>query len=151
MVTPVLSGSMRPGFAVGGLVVCERAPVDSVQVRDVIVFRRPDLPSEQVIHRVVSIKTGLDGGREIQTQGDANQSRDPWTLTISGSHVYRARWSIPLLGYVAVAFQNHRPLVLVGAGVVVLLVAASSLVEDRRRRRRRLAGTRPEDTDAAAG
>ena len=41
MVTPVLSGSMRPGLSVGGVVVSERVPVASLHVRDVIIFRDP--------------------------------------------------------------------------------------------------------------
>jgi len=46
MATPILSGSMRPGLAVGGVVISERVRVDSLAVRDVIVFQRPDKPSE---------------------------------------------------------------------------------------------------------
>ena len=45
-VTPVLSGSMRPGLAVGGAVISQRVPGDSLHVRDVIIFNDPySLPS----------------------------------------------------------------------------------------------------------
>jgi signal peptidase I len=84
MVTPVLSGSMRPGLAVGGAVISQRVPVDSLHVRDVIIFRDPFKASEQIVHRIVKITKGSDGKLRLNTQGDANNVRDPWTLTIPG-------------------------------------------------------------------
>ncbi len=133
MVTPILSGSMRPGLAVGGVVISERVPVDDLAVRDVIVFQRPDQPSEQVVHRIVGLKKSSSGQLLIRTQGDANTVRDPWTLTIRGDYAYRVRWSIPLLGYIAVAFENHRGVALLVAGVVLLLLALSMVFSPRRR------------------
>jgi signal peptidase I len=94
---------MRPGFAVGGVVISERVPVSQLMVRDVIVFRRPDKPSEQMVHRIIKLAKGGSGQFLINTQGDANTVRDPWTLTILGKHAYRVRWSLPLIGYAAVA------------------------------------------------
>ncbi len=156
MVTPVLSGSMRPGLAVGGVVISELVPVDSLAVRDVIVFRRPDDPSVEMVHRIVRIRKGSAGKLLINTQGDANTVRDPWTLTIQGNQAYRVRWSVPLLGYVAVAFQNHRGIALLVAGVVLLVIAASMLFSPRRRegrhrrhrRNRRKQGRRDEPLQA---
>jgi len=127
MVTPVLSGSMRPGFSVGGVVISERVPVSSLAVRDVIVFQRPDRPSEQVVHRIVQLTDGGSGQLRINTQGDANTVRDPWTLTIRGSSAYRVRWSLPLLGYVAVAFQDHRGQTLLIAGLILIAIAVFTL------------------------
>jgi len=118
--TPVLSGSMRPGLAVGGVVISERVPVKSLAVRDVIVFSRPDKPSEQVVHRIIHLATNSSGQILINTQGDANKIRDPWTLKVRGSDIYRVRWSLPLLGYSAVFFQNYRGFILLSLGVVVL-------------------------------
>lgn len=133
MVTPVLSGSMRPGFAVGGVVISERVPVGSLAVRDVIVFQRPDRPSEEVVHRIVKMTRNPSGQVAINTQGDANTVRDPWTLTIRGNTAYQVRWSLPLLGYVAVAFQNHRGIALLGAGLVLISIASVTLWKARRR------------------
>jgi hypothetical protein len=70
---------------VGGVGISERVPVDSLAVRDVIVFQRPDKPSEQVVHRIVQLAVGSSGQVQINTQGDANTVRDPWTLTIRGT------------------------------------------------------------------
>ena len=126
MVTPVLSGSMRPGFSVGGVVVSQRVPLKDIAVRDVIVFQNPILRTEQMIHRIIKL-TRLPGGAiKIKTQGDATPIPDPWTVEIRTRDVYRIRWSLPLLGYVAVAYQNHKGILLAVAGVLLLLVAAGT-------------------------
>jgi signal peptidase I len=137
MVTPVLSGSMRPGLAVGGVVISQRVPVDSLAVRDVIVFADPYKPSEQIVHRIVRITKNKSGQLQFNTQGDANTVRDPWTITIRGNDVYRVRWSVPLLGYVANNYQNHRGDYLLGAGIVLILIAVSTVLGTRQGRRRR--------------
>ncbi len=137
MVTPVLSGSMRPGLSVGGVVISQRVPIDSLHVRDVIVFRDPFKPSEQIVHRIVKITKGPDGKLLFNTQGDANTVRDPWTLSIQGDSIYRARWSVPLIGYAAIAYQNHRGFFLLGAGIVLILIALATFLEARQGKRRR--------------
>ena len=137
MVTPVLSGSMRPGLAVGGAVISQRVPVDSLHVRDVIIFSDPYKASEQVVHRIVRITKGPGGKLLFNTQGDANTVRDPWTLTIKGDYIYKVRGSLPLLGYVANSYQNHRGYYLLGAGIVLILIALVTILETRPGRRRR--------------
>jgi len=137
MVTPVLSGSMRPGLSVGGIVVSQRVTVDSLHVRDVIIFRDPYKASEEIVHRIVKITKGPGGKLLFNTQGDANNVRDPWTLSIEGDSIYRARWSVPLVGYVAIAYQNHRGFFLLGAGILLILIALLTLFEARQGRQRR--------------
>jgi signal peptidase len=123
---------MRPGFTVGGVVISQRVPVSELAVRDVIVFHNPNKPSEEMVHRIVQMTKGPDGQLLIKTQGDANPVRDPWTLTIRGNSVYKVRWSLPLLGYVAVAYQNHRGIALLVAGFLLILVALSIVIRQRR-------------------
>jgi len=137
MVTPVLSGSMRPGLSVGGAVISQRVAVDSLHVRDVIISSDPFKPSEQIVHRIVRITKGPGGKLLFNTQGDANTVRDPWTLTIKGDYIYKVRWSVPLLGYVANSYQNHRGDYLLGAGIVLILIALVTILETRPGRRRR--------------
>jgi signal peptidase len=138
-VTPVLSGSMRPGFSVGGAVISQRVAVDSLTVRDVIIFNDPLKPSEQIVHRIVRISKNSSGQLLFNTQGDANNVRDPWTLAIKGDYVYKVRWSVPLLGYVANNYQNHHGDYLLGAGIVLILIAITTVLETRPERRRRRA------------
>lgn len=134
MVTPVLSGSMRPGLSVGGVVVSERVPVKDLAVRDVIVFNVPGKSSEQVVHRIVRLRTAKSGQILINTQGDANRIRDPWTLTIKGNYAYLVRWSLPLLGYPAVWYQNNRGILLLLVGVLLVWAAASTVLKERKGR-----------------
>jgi signal peptidase I len=132
-VNPILSGSMRPGLSVGGVVISERVPVNQLALRDVIVFREPNSPSTQIVHRIVKMTKSKSGQLLINTQGDANNARDAWTLTIKGDYAYRARWSVPLVGYVAVAYENNRGIALLGAGVVLIAIAATAVWKPRRR------------------
>jgi signal peptidase I len=133
-VNPVLTGSMRPGIAVGGVVISEAVPVDQLHLRDVIVFRSPLDPSAQVVRRIVAITVAPGGGRVLRTMGDANLAPDPWRLAIPGGDVYRVRWSLPLLGYVAVAYEDHRAIALVLVGLVLLVLAIPTIARTRRRR-----------------
>ncbi len=130
--TPVLSGSMRPGFSVGGVVVSERVPVTKLADRDVIVFQDPNKPSEQVVHRIINLRrqgpTYL-----INTQGDANSVRDPWTMTFKGKEACEVRWSVPLIGYAAVWSQDNRGLLLCVAGVVLFAIAGSVALGARKK------------------
>ena len=136
-INPVVSGSMRPGFAVGGVVISERIPVDQLAMRDVIVFKNPQQRSNLMVHRIVAMTKNKAGQLVIRTQGDANNVKDPWTLTISGRYAYVVRWSLPLLGYVSVAYQNHRGLVLLAAGAILLALASTTILKPRRRGGRR--------------
>lgn len=140
-VRPVLSGSMQPGLPVGGIVITERVPVQSLQVRDVVVFHRPDEPDELVVHRIIKLTTG-PGGSVIRTQGDANDTPDPWRATLHGDTAYRAVFSLPLIGYAAVWVHSptgRQTYVIVG---LLLLVIALTGIVSRYYRSRRTAATR---------
>jgi signal peptidase len=100
-VRPVLSGSMEPLLPVGGVVVTERVPISNLRVGDVVVFHRPDRPAELVVHRIVALMPGM-AGPVVRTKGDANATSDPWQVTLRGTTAYRASFSVPVVGYVAV-------------------------------------------------
>lgn len=145
---PVLSGSMRPGLPVGGVVITERVPTSSLQVRDVVVFHSPDQPQDLIVHRIVSLTPG-PSGPVVKTQGDANTAPDPWTVTLHGATAYRAVYALPLVGYVAV--WAHGPsgrLALMVTGLLLLLVATVGGLMTRGRFIRR---SRERDQRAAAG
>jgi signal peptidase I len=131
MVNSVLSGSMRPGLAVGGIVISERIPVSDLAVRDVIVFEEPGKSSVLIVHRIVQMTAGKSGQFLIHTQGDANTARDAWALSIHGSYAYKVRWSIPLIGYIIVDYQNNRAYVLLAVGVLLIAIAAITVLRSR--------------------
>lgn len=130
-IRPILSGSMRPGFPVGGVVISKRVPMSDIKVRDVIVFTRPNNRSERVVHRIIKLDR-KGSAVTVKTQGDANPAPDPWTLNLRGDTAYRVRYSIPLLGYPAVWYHSSgRALLLVAAGLVIVVAAVSVWRHDR--------------------
>jgi signal peptidase len=125
-VAPILSGSMSPGFPVGGVAVAEREPVTHLALRDVIIFKNPYQPDIQMVHRIISLKFRKSGQSIIKTQGDANTVADPWTLKVSGKDVYVVQYTLPLLGYPGV--DTNHGLDLIVAGVILLLVVGGTLL-----------------------
>ena len=130
-VTPILSGSMRPGLAVGGVAVAERTPIQNLAVRDIVVFQNPNRPSVQMVHRITKLSFNSSGQPVIKTQGDANTAADPWTVTLSGKDVYVVQFSLPLLGYPAV-YTNHGVDMMIGGAILLLIVGGTVLAQQRR-------------------
>jgi signal peptidase I len=95
----VLSGSMRPTFSPGDMVVVVPEPVSAVRVGQVISYQVPVGIHQVETHRIVKI---LQGGAHptVQTQGDANNYHDPWTAKLEGNTAWRMVAVIPHLGYV---------------------------------------------------
>lgn len=147
---PVLTGSMRPGLPVGGLVVTKRVPVSSLQLRDVIVFHRPDNPDELVVHRIIALRH-VAGALEIRTQGDDNPVRDQWQVTLRGQDAYRAQFSVPLVGYAAIWWHQPGTRTL-ALGLAALCALAALVVLALPRFRRGTSGSSPETvaSDVAA-
>jgi signal peptidase len=116
-VATVLSGSMRPTFSPGDLVLTQPVPTSSLRVGDVITFIPPTQP-QPLIHRIASLKDGV-----ITTKGDANSVEDPWHLTLAGSTQYRLVAVVPLLGWLT---ELQRPALLL-AGLLVALVIVLEL------------------------
>ena len=130
---PILSGSMRPAFPVGGVVVAERVPVSSIRVGDVVLFSPPWAAGETYVHRIIGVRR-TKGATTIRTKGDANPVPDPAPIRLTGQSIYEARFVVPVLGYVAV--WSHSPegeLELAGAALAGALVVAGWVGRQRRR------------------
>jgi signal peptidase len=93
----VYSGSMRPTLGVGDLAFVRPLHLSKVRVGDVITFQDPDTPGRLVTHRVVRV-LHMGGEPAYQTKGDANPSRDPWTIRLHGNGS-RLAFSVPYAGY----------------------------------------------------
>lgn len=123
----VVSGSMRPVFDVGDLVILKRT--QEVSVGDVVAYV---VEGRIVMHRVVEITP--DG--KLVTKGDAVSLPDPWLVpreAVVGKAVYR----IPLLGYPVMYMHtsgfNLMPLI---AGGVLGGIVINEVLKARRVRRR---------------
>jgi signal peptidase len=120
----VLSGSMRPTFSPGDMVVVVPEPVSSVRVGQVISYQVPTGIHQVETHRIVKI---LDGGAHpvIQTQGDANNWPDPWTAKLEGDTAWRMVAVVPHLGYVVNWLRSktlQRAAIFVAPALLALLI-----------------------------
>lgn len=132
-IRPILSGSMRPGFPIGGVVVTQRIPLLQLRLRDVAVFHPPGEPTIDYVHRVIFLRR-TPHGLVVHTQGDDNLYPDPWTLHLGGQYAYVARFTLPLVGYAAVWAHSPegRRTILLAAGLLALVLVVAALREHRR-------------------
>jgi len=101
----VLSGSMRPAFAPGDVVIVTAEPTRDVRAGQVITYAIPVGDHHVETHRVVRVVRGGDDPVVI-TKGDANSTADPWKAELSGPTVWRYRFRIPMLGHAIVALRD---------------------------------------------
>lgn len=95
----VTTGSMRPHYPPGTLVVVKPLPVDEIRTGDVVTYQLESGEAAVVTHRVIEIGTNLDGDVQLITQGDANDIADAdpvRPVQVKG----RLWYSVPYLGYV---------------------------------------------------
>jgi signal peptidase I len=119
----VLSGSMRPTFSPGDLIIARPEPLHDVRVGQVISYYVPLGGRPLETHRVIRI---LHGGANpvVQTQGDANNWRDPWTAKLHGRQAWRLSLVVPHAGYVVNALRGrtlHIAAVIVAPALILLL------------------------------
>ena len=120
----VLSGSMKPRFGPGDLVIVTPEPARDVRVGQVISLHIPVGNHHVQTHRVVQV---LRGGEHpvIRTKGDANKARDPWTARLDGSTAWRVRLVVPKLGWLIVWLRDPllRLLTVFAAPLLFALIA----------------------------
>jgi signal peptidase len=102
----VLTGSMRPTFYPGDMIVVSPEPMARLRVGDVITFRIPIDGKPVETHRVVSI-THAGNQPIVQTKGDANNTIDPWHAELHGDTVWRYTHRIPGAGYPLLALRSR--------------------------------------------
>jgi signal peptidase I len=96
----VYSGSMVPKLQVGSLAFERPVDASSVRVGDVITFSDPYVRGRLVTHRIIRI-VRTDHGLAYRTKGDANPTRDPWTIALP-AQVGKVSFSVPYAGYLLV-------------------------------------------------
>lgn len=93
----VLSGSMRPLFGSGDVVIVTPEPTRDLRVGQIITYQIPVGDHQIETHRVVRILKHGDHPL-IWTKGDGNPIRDPWTARLSQTVVWRERLVLPGVG-----------------------------------------------------
>jgi signal peptidase I len=93
----VRSGSMTPAIRTGDVIVVRPIAPDEAKVGDIVTFQDPDGSGRLMVHRVRAI---FRQGREVAvtTQGDANTTRERWTVPATGT-IGIVAYRVPLLGF----------------------------------------------------
>ena len=101
----VLSGSMKPYFSPGDMVIVTPEPVQDVRVGQVISYHIPVGDRHVQSHRIVQV---VRGGEHplVRTKGDANNVRDPWTARLDGSTAWHVRLVVPKIGFLIVWLRD---------------------------------------------
>jgi signal peptidase I len=128
---PVLSGSMRPAFSPGSVVLTRPIPVADVRPGDVIMFTPPGETSS-FTHRVTSV-SGPAEHPIITTKGDANPVADPWKARLVNTQVPKVVGSVPKVGRLIVALHGHgsRLILLALGGLTFCIVGTRSILGPR--------------------
>lgn len=130
------TGSMRPHYPPGTLVVIKPAAADELRVGQVATYQISSGQPEVATHRIVSIGTSLKGERSFTFKGDANPSPDPEPVRpvqIRGSLMY----AVPYLGWVNNLVTGHEHQILVYVAVAILLGYAAFMFTGAARDRMR--------------
>ena len=108
----VLTGSMRPDYPPGSLIVVKQQPADTLGVGDVITYQIRSGDPEVVTHRIVEVTRADDSDVRFITKGDANNVVD--APAVRAVQVRGRLWySIPYLGYVNTWFSGNRRTIVV--------------------------------------
>jgi signal peptidase len=90
--------SMHPTLENGDLIVIDRTPFDNLKIGDIIIYNKPEMYPEPVVHKIIKI-TFINQEEFLFTKGDNNQFQDP--LPISRNE-YKAKYigiRIPYAGF----------------------------------------------------
>jgi len=127
------SVSMTGTYDRGSIVFDDVVPVSDLRVGDAITYTPPpgSGPTGRITHRIVWIGSDQFGRPALRTQGDANESADPWTFTLDGQSQARVAFHVPYVGYVlsALAIRQARMLLI---GLPALLIAVAIVLSFRR-------------------
>jgi len=132
----VLTGSMRPQFPPGTLVVVKPIDPELLRICDVATYQLVSGEPEVVTHRVAGIGTSLAGDQRFVFRGDANNVDDQ---PVRPEQIRGKLWySLPLLGFVnsALTGQQRTWLTWAAAGglMVYSVVMFASAWRDRQRK-----------------
>ncbi|MGP9033339.1 signal peptidase I [Glutamicibacter mysorens] len=102
----VLTGSMRPDYPPGQLIVVKPVPVEQIEVGDVLTYQLESGKPEVVTHRVAAVHSTLSGEKQFVVRGDANNTDD---APIVAEQVRGKLWySLPWLGYLNSALSSSQ-------------------------------------------
>ena len=123
--SPVLTGSMRPAYAPGDLLITVPADVSSLQPGQIPVFTPPG-ESVPFAHRITAI-AGTPDHPALTTKGDANPAPDGWRAVLNQATVPVVVFTVPSLGIPLLWIQNPLQRALL-TGVFGLSITGSAVL-----------------------
>ena len=123
----VASGSMIPALNIGDLIIVQGGLnvsdiVAEYGTGDIVVFYKPNNPSELIVHRAVETQ-GSGDNLLLKTKGDNNHSVDPWNVD-DNSLVGKVVGSVPYIGHIPLFV--HTP---TGITIIIILIVILLLLE----------------------
>ncbi|NLZ51880.1 MAG: signal peptidase I [Thermoanaerobacteraceae bacterium] len=128
----VQSNSMSPTFKTGSLLIIKHVDTHSIEVGDIITFRKKN-DSVSTTHRVVEI-IDENNTRQFITRGDANNMNDP--TPVDENHVLgKVTFFITLLGYVMgfIRTKQGTLLVIVIPAFIIMITQIVELFKYRKK------------------
>ena len=104
----VASGSMKPTFNAGDIIITRSISKDQIRISDVLLLPYPDNPNLYYSHRILGLRDG-ETGPIVKTKGDWNPVPDSWELEITSPRARKVIGVLPTSavkekGYVASSF-----------------------------------------------
>lgn len=95
-ISPVLTGSMRPTYGPGDVILTRSVPTSTLHPGMIAVFTPPG-ESTPFAHRLVSV-TGDPARPDVRTRGDANPTVDSWKVQLVAPSTTVVIGGLPHLG-----------------------------------------------------
>jgi signal peptidase I len=125
-VRPVLTGSMRPTFGPGAILITKPVPVEDLRIGMIPLFVPPGEHAE-FAHRITSV-TGTRENPIVTTKGDANKFPDPWHARFTTATVPVVIGTQPWVGRLMVGIRGPAQLVLIIVGGLVVAIAGAAWI-----------------------
>lgn len=122
----VKTGSMRPDYPPGSLILVKPTPADQLKLGQVITFTDPDNAARGLVtHRIVKVER-QKGAPIFTTQGDANPVPDTWRLKLSNDAGLMT-YSVPYAGQLSLLVRTKQGYMFL-LGIPVLLLSLMALL-----------------------
>ena len=131
----VLTGSMKPNYPPGTLIVVKPEPTEEIRVNDVITYQIRSGSPDVVTHRVIEVTEDDEGETRFITQGDNNGAPDD--EPVRPVQVRGTLWySVPYIGWVNNWLTSERRTkIIFGLAGALFVYGAWQFVADYRDRK----------------
>ena len=118
--TRVLSDSMAPSFHRGDVLMVKPFAKTELRQGQVVILPNVDKDGSQYVHRLINVQ--IKGKSvKVETKGDANPVKDPWTLNIKSNEVPLVIGQLPTAKLPIVDLSRNQIMIFLGLLVVLFI------------------------------